>query len=95
VKPNRNDVLTALRQHGVLQSQAAANRLLQEVGGVDALADLPESKFAAVIAACGVTGGANGRPAAKTINEAGIWNHWNRPGQKAPSRDHGGDHGDT
>lgn len=86
-KPTLSQVRAAIRQYGILHSVAEANKLLSAVGGVDSLADLPESKFADVIAATGVTGAADNRP--KAINEAGIWNHWNRAGQRAP-RDKGG-----
>lgn len=51
--PTLDDVRNALREYSKLEGKDAAKALLQEHGEVDAVSELEEDKFQAVIDACG------------------------------------------
>ena len=48
----RSDVKKALQDYAGKHDKAAAIKIIKEVGGAEALSQIPEDKFAAVVAAC-------------------------------------------
>lgn len=96
--PSRDDVSAALRAYAHVTSQEAARQLMEKVGGVDALADLASSAFAAVIEAANTAtanAASTGKPKAQArpmttanfdtqaVNK--IYARWNNP----PKRNRG------
>lgn len=87
--PTHAQVVQALREFGDRTSTAEANRLLQQVGGVNSLRNLPTDKYDAVIAAATNSSerrpddGANMFMSGGKINADEIYNFWNAAGRRA------------